>query len=127
MSSTGGAAMNSAEQKSESLSKYLPLSSYGSILFTTRSREVALVLTEIEDDIVIVEPMDESHANTLFRKKLPGGHDEKQVAELLLALDFMPLAISQAAAYIRQRAPRVSIARYLSNFHRGEKDRAALL
>jgi hypothetical protein len=118
---------NTSEHRSQSLSQYLPLSSNSSILITSRSREVALVLTEAEDDIISVEPMDESQANALFCKKLGGGHDEQPVAELLEALDYMPLAISQAAAYIRQRAPRISIARYLSNFHRGEKNRAALL
>jgi tetratricopeptide (TPR) repeat protein len=121
------AAPNVAEQKSESLSQFLPLSSHGSILVTSRSREVSLALTGAEDDIITVEPMNESHASALFRKKLGSGHDEQRVAELLEALDYMPLAISQAAAYIRQRAPRISIAKYLGNFHRGERDRAALL
>jgi tetratricopeptide (TPR) repeat protein len=121
------AAQNVVEQKSESLSQLLPVPSHGSILVTSRSRHVALALTEAEDDIITVEPMDEKHASALFGKKLGRGHDKQQVADLLEALDFMPLAISQAAAYIRQRAPRISVAKYLSNFHRGERDRAALL
>jgi tetratricopeptide (TPR) repeat protein len=124
---SSSAARNAAEWKSECLSEFLPLSSNGSILVTSRSREVALVLTGAEDDIITVGPMDESHANALFRKKLGSGCDEQQISELLQELDYMPLAISQAAAYIRQRAPRTSVTKYLSNFYRGEKDRAALL
>jgi tetratricopeptide (TPR) repeat protein len=74
-----------------------------------------------------VKPMNECHALALFRRKLGNGHDEQNVSELIQALDYMPLAISQAAAYIRQKAPRISISRYISNLNRGEKDRAALL
>jgi tetratricopeptide (TPR) repeat protein len=84
-------------------------------------------LTGYEIDIISVEPMDEGHALALFRKKLGGGHEEQHISELLHALDYMPLAISQAAAYIRQKAPRISISRYTKKFHRGDKDRAALL
>ena len=74
------AAPNAAEQKTESLSRFLLLSSHGSLLITSRSRNVALALTGAEDDIITVEPMDESHASALFGKKLGSGHDKQQVA-----------------------------------------------
>lgn len=71
--------------------------------------------------------MNESHALALFRKKFDGDDNEKEVLQLLQNLDYMPLAISQAAAYIRQRAPRTTVSRYLNDFRRSEKDRASLL
>ena len=39
----------------------------------------------------------------------------------------MPLAIGQAAAYISQRAPRTTVARYLNEFCKSDKSRANLL
>ena len=38
----------------------------------------------------------------------------EKARELVPALDCMPLAITQAAAYIMQRTPRMSVARYLA-------------
>ena len=71
--------------------------------------------------------MSERYALALFRKKFGGDADEDEILKLLRNLDHMPLAISQAAAYIRQRAPRVTISKYLRDFQRSEKDRASLL
>lgn len=51
-------------------------------------------------DIIIVDLMDKAHAVALFEKRLVKQNDIEGVAELALALDFMPLAIVQAAAYI---------------------------
>ena len=105
----------------------LPESSNGSVLITSRSREAAFELVGEDEKILKVEPMSERYALALFRKKLKGEDNEDQVLELLRNLDYMPLAISQAAAYIRQRAPRVTISKYLKDFRRSEKDRASLL
>ena len=70
--------------------------------------------------------MSECYALAFFRKKR-NGEDQDEVPKLLRSLDYMPLAISQAAAYIRQRAPRVTVSKYLQDFRRSEKDRASLL
>ncbi|KAI4221404.1 MAG: hypothetical protein L6R40_008636 [Gallowayella cf. fulva] len=105
----------------------LPESSNGSVLITSRSREAAFELVGEDENILKVEPMSEGYALALFRKKLEGEDHEDEVLELLRNLDYMPLAISQAAAYIRQRAPRVTVSKYLKDFHRSEKDRTSLL
>jgi hypothetical protein len=68
---------------------------------TTRSMEVALGFVE-QTDIIEVRPMEEAHAITLFEKKLGNQSDSKDIVELVAALEFMPLAIVQAAAYILQ-------------------------
>ena len=105
----------------------LPESPSGSVLITSRSREAAFELIGEDDKILKVEPMSERYALALCRKKLKGEDNEDEVLELLRNLDYMPLAISQAAAYIRQQAPRVTISKYLKDFRRSEKDRASLL
>jgi hypothetical protein len=51
--------------------------------------------------------MDEQHALALVHRKPRRDVNEADVAELVRRLDYMPLAITQAAAYIRQRAPRL--------------------
>jgi tetratricopeptide (TPR) repeat protein len=48
-------------------------------------------------------------------------------ADLVEALEYMPLAISQAGAYIQQLAPRTSISKYLEEFRRSERRKLSLL
>ena len=108
---------------------YLPRSSNGSILITTRTKGVALRLVE-EMDMITVEPMNEAQAVALLQKKLEklGQQENSQdVAELAAALEFMPLAIVQAAAYICRRAPRCSIQQYIEQFQKNDTGKATLL
>ncbi|KAI9761339.1 MAG: hypothetical protein M1840_001963 [Geoglossum simile] len=110
----------------QSLLRYLPLSRNGSILITTRSRNMALKLVE-ESNIIAVEPMDKAHALALFERKLGKQSDKTDIAELVTALEFMPLAIVQAAAYIKERAPRCSVRQYIEKFQKGDKAKTSLL
>ena len=57
--------------------------------------------------------MDQKDALTLLKKKLGTYFENDSGAELVGALDYIPLAITQAAAYIYRRAPRTSIVKYL--------------
>src|SRR5271156_6626214 len=93
---------------------------------TTRSGEVASKLVE-QSDIIAVEPMDEAHALELFEKKMGKQDDSKDVVDLATALEFMPLAIVQAAAYISQRAPRCSVRQYIEKFQKTDKGKTRLL
>lgn len=114
-------------QQARSLSDFLPHSQNGFIVITSRSRDVAFRLTGRDSDIIKVEPMDKDHALALLHKKIPGTLDTTDDIELLQTLDYMPLAITQAAAYISQGAPRITISKYLHNLRRSDKDRASLL
>ena len=105
---------------------YLPPSQNGSILVTTRSKSVALKLVE-ENDIITVKPMDKVHALALFEKKLGRQSEKKDANKLIAALEFMPLAIVQAASYINQRAPRCSVWQYIEEFQKSEKGKISLL
>jgi hypothetical protein len=110
-----------------SLSDFLPQSQNGSIVLTSRSRDVVFKFTGRNSDIIKVDPMDESHALALLHKKLAGHLDMTDATELVQTLEYMPLAITQAAAYISQKAPRINISKYLYDFRGSDKNRASLL
>ncbi len=111
---------------SQPLREYLPPSQNGSILITSRSREAALTLVE-QSGIIVIDPMNETHALALFETKLGTHSNRKDVVDLAVALEFMPLAIVQAAAYISQRAPRCSVRQYLERFWKSDRKKTNLL
>ena len=99
---------------SRRLIDYLPKSSHGSIVFTTRSLKTAVKLAG--NNVIQVEEMDESVGKLLLSKSLidqsllTDDHDQT-VMDLLKQLTFLPLAIVQAAAYINENA--ISLSDYL--------------
>ncbi|KAG7433975.1 Regulatory protein AfsR [Fusarium oxysporum f. sp. raphani] len=97
--------LGTAEQPG--LEEYLPLSENGMILLTTRSGQVAGAFAQ--SDVIDIEKMDRGEATMLLEKSLMRKQllqDEASVIELLTYLTFLPLAITQAAAYLNQtRAP----------------------
>ncbi|KAK7416538.1 hypothetical protein QQX98_005142 [Neonectria punicea] len=60
----------------------------------------------------------------LFRNKLQGKFDEN-AADLFHTLDYIPLAITQAAAYINRRA--ISVKAYLDAFRKSDKKKGNIL
>lgn len=99
---------------------YLPQCDHGAIMFISRSRSAALKVLE-SGNIVEVGPMDTREACTLLCQKLGSVDDLDDALELARALDCIPLAMSQAAAYIRQRAPRLSVRRYVEKLEKLDK------
>jgi hypothetical protein len=71
--------------------------------------------------------MDETCESALFHKKLEGHPDMADAAEIVQTLDYIPLAITQAAAYINQKALHINISRYLHDFRGSNKNRVKLL
>jgi hypothetical protein len=126
--STGqdGYTNSSGSEKVRPLVEYLPQCPNGSILITTRSKSAALKVVE-QRDIIIVEPMDRADGLALFERKLGWHDDGDDVVELAAVLEFMPLAIVQAAIYISQRVPRYSVRQYLQDFRRSDRKRTSLL
>ncbi|KAK4121237.1 hypothetical protein N657DRAFT_623449 [Parathielavia appendiculata] len=97
------------------LTKLLPQTSNGFVLVTSWSTAAAEQLTGSgPQNIYAVPPMGEEEALQLFRGKLRNGAacPEEDGREVVRLLDYMPLAISQAAAYINRRAPRVTVRDY---------------
>jgi tetratricopeptide (TPR) repeat protein len=78
-------------------------------------------------DIIPVEAMDASHAISLFEKKLGEQANREDMIQLSTALEFMPLAIVQAASYIKQREPRQSVRQYLERFRNSDRQKFSLL
>ncbi|KAK3387984.1 P-loop containing nucleoside triphosphate hydrolase protein [Podospora didyma] len=110
-----------------SFATYLPQSRNGSIIVTTRNRDLAFKLTGRRQNMIDVGPMAQTDALTLLEKKLGSPASLDVAADLVKALDLVPLAISQAAAYIQARAPRTSPEKYLAEFRENERKRARLL
>jgi predicted component of type VI protein secretion system/UDP-2,3-diacylglucosamine pyrophosphatase LpxH len=108
------------------LRSYIPYSERGSVLVTTRNRDAALKLVE-KGCMISVKPMNKVEASALFRKKLKEDEDCVGIDELTAALEYMPLAIVQAAAYIARKAPRCSVQQYLADFQRSDRQRTTLL
>ncbi|KAH9879735.1 hypothetical protein IAQ61_001554 [Plenodomus lingam] len=121
----GGGGSGSAVQ--QRLSRYLPSSRHGSILAMSRTRRAALQVVE-ENDIITIESMNDAAAHALLHKKLGDKVDRSNgIAELATALEHMPLALVQAAAYIRERAPRCSVRQYLAEFRESDSRKTSLL
>jgi tetratricopeptide (TPR) repeat protein len=118
---------NSGGTTTPLLAAYLPESPNGSILVTTRDEDTACRLTGRDRDIIRIKPMEDVHAVALLQKKLGDEIDKDAATELGAALGFIPLAITQAAAYIRQREPRCSLQLYIRNFHRNNQSKTNLL
>ncbi|KAI0837517.1 P-loop containing nucleoside triphosphate hydrolase protein [Hypoxylon sp. FL0890] len=98
----------SSDDEERPIWTYLPQSANGSILVTTRNRELAWRLTGDHKNIIDVGPMDPSHALTLLATRCGDDPDMDAGSELVKELECIPLAISQAGAYIQQRWPRMS-------------------
>ncbi|OQD65065.1 hypothetical protein PENPOL_c006G04970 [Penicillium polonicum] len=108
----------------DKLDQYFPASNKGVTLLTTRSREVALSFAG--RDIVEIQKMT-TKEGIAFLTKIVGEDslcDENSTMQLLEELNFLPLAIAQAAYYICRNDGTST--RYLELMHKTEKDRMSL-
>ena len=69
---------------------------------TTRHDEAAECLTGDLRHRIRIEPMDQPDALILLQTKVGGYFDKDNGIKLVDALDYMPLAIMQAAAFIHR-------------------------
>ncbi|KAJ6090143.1 hypothetical protein N7486_008958 [Penicillium sp. IBT 16267x] len=108
----------------DKLDQYFPDSNKGVTLLTTRSREVALSFAG--RDIIELQKMTPEEGIT-FLTKIVGEEslcDHNSTMQLLEELNFLPLAITQAAYYICRNDGTST--RYLELMHKTEKDRMGL-
>ncbi|CAG8357010.1 unnamed protein product, partial [Penicillium salamii] len=108
------------------LLEYVPRSRNGSIIITSRTREVALKMVH-HSDLIEVKPMEKFEALELLHRKLEQPGESQESRHLVNALECMPLAIVQAASYIRNRAPRSSVSQYLKDFLGSDREATKLL
>ena len=90
------------------LSLYLPHSSKGLMLITTRDKRVGERLANREKAIVL-KPMIPLEATALLRSKVSEeAWSDAEANELVKELAFLPLAITQAAAFISENNDTIS-------------------
>ncbi|KAL9136199.1 MAG: hypothetical protein Q9175_002588 [Cornicularia normoerica] len=101
----------------------------GSILITSRNEGTAIGLTGgRQKQVLRVGVMSEDDTIALLAKTLPDDlSDISAKTGLITELDSVPLAISQASAYITVHAPRMTIAKYLQLLRHDEKNVIHLL
>ena len=110
----------------KSLAKFLPQSANGYLLITSRRKDVAISLVSGEDCLIHLDVLAVEESIHLFRKLLPSDSaSDGQVLNLAQALDRLPLAIKQAAAYISSLS--ISIEDYSVSFLRNEENQRELL
>ena len=104
-----------SQQSTKPLAMYIPQTSRrGSVLITSRNRDAAFRLTGCVENLIDVPYMNKEESIALLGLKLPKNNkssdDEK--FELVELLEYLPLAITQAASYIGVRSTRMTVARY---------------
>jgi tetratricopeptide (TPR) repeat protein len=109
------------------LAKYIPQTDRGRILITTRDRFAAFKLVGDHGRIVDIPTMNELEALELLHSKLPEhkGNDP-DCKELVKEMDYLPLAVTQASAYIGVNA-QMTVSKYLFMFRKDSSKQARLL
>ncbi|KAI1750700.1 acyl transferase/acyl hydrolase/lysophospholipase [Xylaria castorea] len=105
---------------------FLPDSENGRILFTTRPYDIAVRVAD-DDDIVELKEMSHVDARHYLEEKLQLDQveDDAAATELLNQLAHLPLAITQAAAYMKRN--KKSVREYLNLLRRTESDTTDLM
>ncbi|SCV39880.1 related to ankyrin 3 [Fusarium fujikuroi] len=108
------------------IDKFIPESENGCILYTTRSREVAISVAQ--NNVVKLSEMDDKDAKALLQGSLIEKDQMQDIAlvdELLHKLAYLPLAITQASAYMKVN--EVSVKEYLHLLQKTNQDKVELL
>ncbi|EWY79241.1 hypothetical protein FOYG_17582 [Fusarium oxysporum NRRL 32931] len=109
-----------------SIYRSLPQSDEGRILFTTRYRKVAVSVAG--RNILDVPAMGRDEARSYFKEALIqeiSSTNEEVTSHLLTLLAHLPLAITQAAAYMNEN--QIPLTEYLQLFENTDRDRIELL
>jgi tetratricopeptide (TPR) repeat protein len=109
----------------QALYSSIPDSKNGSIIYTTRNKQTAYDLVE-PSHVIIMEPLSVAHAHQLLNfqlgRQIPLDAD---LLKLFAILDYLPLAIVQAAGYMCVNS--ISICACLAHIQRSEECKANLL
>jgi tetratricopeptide (TPR) repeat protein len=108
----------------KTLSQYIPRTGKGSLLFTTRSRDIAVDLI-LPATPISIPVLTKSEGRQLLCSRITGDHSEESVVELLEELEYIPLAITQAAAFMSKR--RRTISQYLELYRKSDSARVRML
>jgi len=117
-----------ATSSSSYLSQYLPQTQNASLLISSRDRATAFSLTGNQAQVMPISVISEDDIAVLLSKKLPQDTSDDAVKrELIVELDCMPLAITQAAAFITRRSPRMTVTGYTKLLRQSEVNEYSLL
>ncbi|KAL4781057.1 hypothetical protein BJX76DRAFT_350476 [Aspergillus varians] len=108
------------------LKDFLPFNNQGHIVFTTRNRKLAVKLASF--DVIPVHELDEKTGVEFLERSLIQNsliNNYHAVITLLKQLTFLPLAITQAAAYINENG--IAVSDYLLLLQEQETDVMELL
>ncbi|KAH0591637.1 hypothetical protein MHUMG1_10629 [Metarhizium humberi] len=116
--------LSGKDSPKEPLAYSLPRGSHGRTLITTRDKTVGEMLTD--STTIKVNPMSHGSAEALFLSKVAQpSQNTSRVGQLLKTVDYVPLAITQAAAYIRKND--LDIEEYIEILHKDDSEIEALL
>ena len=103
------------------ISNFLPRSSNGFMITTTRDKRIGQRLTGREEEIMIT-PLAPRDAEQLLRSKIPRSEkpNDEDIQILVEILGNIPLAITQAAAFIQENSMTVKI--YIEELKASDSD-----
>lgn len=111
--------------ESNRLADYFPRASNGIILLTTRNKKVGIKFTESKRSLIYVESLTIEESVRLLKAKIDSGPGEEDYAHLATALENVPLALVQAAAFILMQS--ISIPEYLHLYNHSDAAKLQLL
>jgi len=121
----------SAEDRAAPLESFLPVSSNGWILVTSRNQQSALDLVGVDQakrNVLEVEPMQETDALLLLKSRTTVDAAVADDAKTLVrALEYIPLAITHAAAFLTVKSHSYTLRAYLRIFWESEPKQKTLL
>ncbi|CRK23224.1 hypothetical protein BN1723_002981 [Verticillium longisporum] len=106
---------------------YLPKTGDGKIQVTTRSMNAAEKLTGGHHSVIQIPTMGQAECLQLVHTNATFVYEKTAAEKLVQILELIPLAVTQAVAYINRRAPRVSIQSYIQSFRKNEAWQGNLL
>jgi tetratricopeptide (TPR) repeat protein len=114
-------------QQSAPLIDYIPRGYHGFVLITSRDGQLGKRLANVKEKPIDILRFTPTDAETLLRSKVLEEDEisEEDVKEITKALDYLPLAITQAAAYLDQN--NIPVAKYLQLFRGGKANTSDLL
>ena len=126
--SKGELSQNESKAGAEpSILEYLPESSRGSILITTRNRAAGVKFTKSQaKDLVEVQSMTEEESSCLIKSTLTGHTPtDSEIRELAGLLDHLPLALAQATAFMQENV--LTVNEYIEFYKESDETQMELL
>ncbi|GLA31285.1 hypothetical protein AnigIFM63326_009957 [Aspergillus niger] len=114
-------------QEDSSIVQFLPESSYGSILITTRNRAAGVKFVRgIGRNMLEVDTMTKEESRCLIKSALSGNYPtESDMDELAGLLDYLPLAIMQAASFMEENV--LTVNEYIKLHNDSDETKMSLL